>query len=187
MLEKSKNIIRRSMLERLRSQKQSMRLKKSQAIKRKLFLTPEFRKAKLILFYASFDGEVETFNMMKQAKRLGKRIALPAILKKKTKFIPVLVENLVADLTDGPFGIKQPLYAKTRAVPLATIDLAVVPGVAFDKKNNRLGRGKGYYDRFLSRLPAKTPLLGLAFDFQVIDRLPIQKNLDIPLTRVIAG
>ena len=63
--------------------------------------------------------------------------------------------------------------------------MVVVPGVAFDKKNNRLGRGKGYYDRFLKMLPFSTPTIGLAFDFQIVENLPVKEPHDVPVSQVI--
>ena len=66
------------------------------------------------------------------------------------------------------------------------IDLIVVPGVAFDKKNIRLGRGHGYYDRFLSGLPKRTKTIGLAFDFQVLEDLP-QDPHDVPVSTIITA
>jgi 5-formyltetrahydrofolate cyclo-ligase len=59
-----------------------------------------------------------------------------------------------------------------------------VPGLAFDKKGNRLGRGKGCYDRFLKRLPKKIPTIGLAFDFQILPKIPA-KTHDISVNKVI--
>ena len=180
-----RSVLRKKFLNLLRSQKGEDRLTKSRAIAKKLFSTKEFQEAKTILFYASFDGEVETFNMMKQARKLGKRIALPKILENQRLFVPVLVEDLENDLVDGPYGIKQPNETLTDMVRLEDIDLVLVPGVAFDRHNNRLGRGAGYYDRFLSDLPSQIPTLGLAFDFQVIAILPHQREHDVAVSRVI--
>ena len=187
MQQVSKRTIRNKILNLLRSQKEEERLRKSKRIQEKLFSTPEFQSANTILFYASFDGEVETFNMMKQAQRLGKKIVLPSIIKDQKKMILSLVRDLEKELIDGPYGIKQPGFASLRPVDLKEIDLAIVPGVAFDKKNNRLGRGAGYYDRFLADLPLGIPTFGLAFDFQITPRLPHQKPHDIPVSRVIVN
>jgi len=181
-----RSVLRKKFLDLLRSQKGEDRLTKSGAIAKKLFSTVEFQEAKTILFYASFDGEVETFSMMKQARKLGKRIALPKILENQRIFVPVLVEDLENDLVDGPYGIKQPSEA-TDMVRLEDIDLVLVPGVAFDRHNNRLGRGAGYYDRFLFDLPPQIPTLGLAFDFQVVALLPHQREHDVAVSRVIVN
>ena len=62
--------------------------------------------------------------------------------------------------------------------------MVLVPGLAFDQARYRLGRGKGFYDRFLSKLPREVVTMGLAFDFQVVEALPVTE-LDIPVSRVI--
>ena len=186
MTDTLKKNIRTRVLTLLRNQKEEDRLKKSLVILGKLFKTPEFVKAKSILFYASFDAEVETFEMIKQAKQLGKRIALPITLMREKRIVPLGIENCEEDLELGPYGIKQPRYDKTRCISVEEIDLVVVPGVAFDKNNNRLGRGAGYYDRFLASLPQEIPTIGLAFDFQLVPRLPHQAH-DRPVSRVIVN
>lgn len=183
--QKSKNNIRKEILTLLRSQKEEDRLKKSGKIKRKLFSLPEFKRAKVILFYASFDGEVDTFAMMKQAQQLKKKIALPVIIKDKKKILPRLIKHLNRGLHSGEYGIKAPHPEYSQAVSLDRLDLVVVPGVVFDKDNYRMGRGHGYYDRFLAQLPPETPTVGLAFDFQVVDRLPHREQHDFPVSRVI--
>ena len=181
-----KNELRQQILNILRSQKKEDRLKKSKIIEEKLFAQKEFQKAKVILFYASFDGEVDTFEMMKRAQKLGKKIALPMILKEKRKIIPALVED-IDKLTQGAYGIYAPLKESSCVLKPQEIDLAIVPGVAFDKGRNRLGRGKGYYDRFLSQLPASVTTIGLAFDFQILSSLPCRQKHDMPLSKVIVN
>lgn len=182
-----KNFIREKILNLLRSQKQEDRLKKSRGILKRLFATLEFKQARTILFYASFDGEVETFEMMKQAQRLGKKVALPTIIKNPKKIVPALIENLEDDLQTGSYGIKEPKDVCARFVGLESIDLIIVPGIAFDKNKNRLGRGKGYYDRFLFTVPAAIPSFGLAFDFQIVDCLPPPEKHDRKVSRVIVN
>lgn len=154
---------------------------------KKLFSLPEFKRAKTILFYASFDGEVDTFEMMKRAHQMKKRVALPVILKSQKKILPRLVRCLREGLQAGVYGIHQPRLEFSDAVEAAELDLAVVPGIAFDKDNYRLGRGHGYYDRFLAGLPPGIPTIGLAFDFQIVDRLPHREAHDIPVSRVISN
>ena len=182
-----KNFIREKILNLLRDQTEKDRFKKSRVILKKLFAIREFKQARTILFYASFDGEVETLEMMKQTQRLGKKIALPAIIKDQKKLVPALIENLEDDLQPGPYGIKEPKEGCLRFVGLEQIDLIIVPGIAFDKKKNRLGRGKGYYDRFLSAVPASIPAFGLAFDFQIVDCLPRPEKHDVKVSRVIVN
>lgn len=181
-----KNKLRERFLEALRNQNDQDRLVKSRLIEKKLFNRAEFRAAKTILFYASFGGEVETFQMIKQATQLNKKIALPMISKGSKNFIPTLVKE-IDSLNEGPYGIKQPVYSHEQAVDVGELDLVIVPGIAFDKLHNRLGRGAGYYDRFLAALPEDTPSFGLAFDFQLVDRLPHLEAHDMSLTDVIVN
>ena len=182
----AKQNIRNKVSALLRKQKEEDRLKKSLSILKKLFALPEFKRAKTVLFYASFDGEVETLEMMKQSLALGKKIALPNIHTKKKEIIPTYVNDLQEDLILGPYGIKQSRHHRVKTVELDEIDLSIVPGVAFDRNNYRLGRGAGYYDRFLVRLSKHIPSIGLAFDFQIVSRLPRQEH-DIPMTKVISN
>ena len=184
----SRKTFRRKFLNLLRRQKAEDRLKRSRRILKKLFSTREFQDSKIILFYASFDGEVDTFEMMKQAQKLGKKIALPTIIKNRTqkRFHPALIEDL-SHLRLGPYGIKEPQATKGRWVEVDQIDLIIVPGVAFDRSCHRLGRGQGYYDRFLGGVPCAIPTFGLAFDFQIIDRLPHQEPHDVRVSRVIVN
>ena len=172
VVNETKTNIRTRILELLRNQKEEDRQKKSLAILDALLVRPEFQNAKTILFYASFDGEVETFAMMERAQQLGKRIALPMIIRDQKGIVPTLVQNLAEDLEKGPYGILQCRQDRTEQIGLEEIDLVIVPGIAFDRHNSRLGRGQGYYDRFLESLPKDTPAIGLAFDFQLFDRLP---------------
>lgn len=181
-----KQKLREHFLEALRNQNDQDRLNKSRLIEKKLFGRSEFREAKLILFYASFGGEVETFQMIQQATQLNKKIALPLISKGSKHFIPTLVKE-IDSLNEGPYGIKQPVFSHEHSVDVGELDLVIVPGVAFDKFHNRLGRGAGYYDRFLAALPEDTPSLGLAFDFQLVDRLPHLEAHDMSLTDVIVN
>ncbi len=182
----AKEKIRQEILLRLRKQKKQDRLKKSLSILEKLFGCCEFKRAKTVLFYASFDGEVETLEMMKQSLTLGKKIALPNIDTKNKTIFPAYVHDLKEDLVLGPYGIHESRHKEQHPVSLDQIDLSIVPGVAFDRDNYRLGRGAGYYDRFLCRLSKKIPAIGLAFDFQIVNCLPRQEH-DIPMTRVISN
>lgn len=185
MIKQEKQVVRNQILTLLKNQKEEDRLRKSSIIQEKLFQDPDFGRSKTVLFYASFSGEVETFGAMRQALEMGKRIGLPAVDVKTKKMFPKLVTNLEDDLEYGPYKIKQPKGDSTKEIDLSQIDLVLVPGLAFDRNGYRLGRGAGYYDRFLESLP-HIPHIGLAFDFQVLDRLPLEPH-DQPVTKVISN
>ena len=181
-----KHKIRRHIKEKLNNHSELEKSRKSDIIKAKLFNEEEFKKAKVVMFYVSLKDEVNTFSMIDEAIKTGKRVCVPVILKEEKRLIAGEIKDRKADLKEAHFGIYQPQAGRVQEVPLENIDLVVVPGIAFDKNNVRLGRGHGYYDRFLCALPNNTRTIGLAFDFQVIDNLPKDSH-DIPVWKTITG
>ncbi len=184
----TKTELRQKVLTLLREQKEEERLAKSLVILDKLLKKLEFQKALTVLFYAAFDGEVDTFEMMQRAQQLGKRIGLPYIVRKEKRMIPTVVESIEKDLVAGPYGVKQPREtSREKTLSPDELDLVIVPGLAFDRHNHRLGRGQGYYDRFLKGLSARIPTIGLAFDFQIVDHLPPKEEHDVPVSCVLVS
>ena len=183
MEEKSR--LRKHYLDLLKKQGREEGLRKSRLIGEALFSHPAIVRAQTILFYAPLPGEVDTFAMIRKAIELQKQVALPVVLRDQRKLIPTLTDGM-EDLTLSTYGIHEPQRHPDREIALASIDAVVVPALAFDKAKNRLGRGKGYYDRFLTGLPATAVTVGIAFDFRIADRLPTEDH-DIPVLHVIAG
>ncbi|MCQ9208286.1 MAG: 5-formyltetrahydrofolate cyclo-ligase [Omnitrophica bacterium] len=181
-----KSRIRKEIKEKLNQQTDAQRLRKSNLIKNKLFKLAEFKRAKLVMFYLAKAQEVKTHSMIEQAQRLGKKVLVPVILVREKKIIASSIDDLKSELSPGPYGILQPKKEYVREVPLKQIDLVLVPGLAFDRQGHRLGRGGGYYDKFLARLPVSTPRIGLAFDFQVLEDLPTFSH-DVSVTKVISA
>jgi 5-formyltetrahydrofolate cyclo-ligase len=182
----SKQELRKAILERILNYKEGESSLKSRVILDKFLALSVFQGAKTVLFYASIKGEVDTFTMIEQALRLKKIVALPVVRKEERQIMPVVIQS-TGELKQGAYGILEPPYSAERIIAPQEIDLAVVPGVAFDRSNNRLGRGAGYYDRFLSQLPLKTPTVGLAYDFQVVDIIPGLTPHDRPVTMVLTN
>ncbi|MGA2775167.1 MAG: 5-formyltetrahydrofolate cyclo-ligase [Candidatus Omnitrophota bacterium] len=177
----TKQAIRSKILLELENQEEESRKRKSSIIKNKLFRTKVFRKAKIVMFYIAFKGEVETEEMIKEALNLGKIVTVPVCKPHKLALEPCILDNH-ANLKRGPYGVKEPV--EERCLPLSALQLVIVPGIAFDKKGNRLGRGKGYYDRLLQKLPRTIQSIGLAFDFQILSSVPSHAH-DVAVGRVI--
>jgi len=177
----TKTQIRSKILLRLKTQKEDTRDRKSRIIKEKLLRTKVFKKAKRVMFYIAFHGEVNTEEMIKEAKAKGKVVTVPVCERNRIAIRPCRLEEH-ARLRRGPYGVREP--AERKCLRLKDLDLVIVPGVAFDKKGNRLGRGKGFYDRFLSRIPTDTPVIGLAFDFQILPVVPAAAH-DVSVTKVL--
>ncbi|MCM8796336.1 MAG: 5-formyltetrahydrofolate cyclo-ligase [Candidatus Omnitrophica bacterium] len=176
----TKEEIRSKILLRLKTQKEDDRDRKSRIIKDKLFRNPVFKKAEIVMFYISIGGEVDTRVMIKEAQELGKIITVPVC--EKDRIIKACLLGGRHEFKRGPYGIWEP--AIKQSVNLNSLDLVIVPGLAFTKRGQRLGRGRGYYDRFLAMLSNKTRTIGLAFDFQILPYLPTAKT-DVNVDKVI--
>lgn len=177
----TKQAIRSKIIFKLKTQKEESRSRKSKLVQDKLLRNKVFRKAKIVMFYIAFGGEVDTGEMIREAKKTGKLICVPVCRKDKEIMQPAMLVDH-AKLKKGPYGVWEPV-AKTRIKP-EDLDLIIVPGLAFDKKGNRLGRGKGYYDRFLGSLSDKIPSIGLAFDFQILPLIPTTAY-DVSVKKII--
>lgn len=165
------------------AQDASARKEKSRVIREKLLASEEFRKSRTVMTYVSLPAEVDTFHFNEEALKRGKRVAVPYLGTADQEILASEITSMDS-LVKGPFGIFEPKDGCKKRIPLEEIDLIVVPAIAFDRNNMRLGRGKGYYDRFLSKpdlSSAKT--IGIAYRFQITDPLP-QDPHDRPVHRV---
>ena len=182
---KDKGSLRIHYLKLLKEQNREDVLLKSRWIAEQLWKLPAIQKAASILFYASMPGEVDTLAMIEKAILKGKRVSLPIVEQNQRKLIPTLISSM-EDVHKKKYGILEPHFNPDRVLAVKDIDAVIVPGLAFDKHCNRLGRGAGYYDRFLSTLPKTVTTVGLAFDFQLTESLPTEAH-DVRLGQIIAG
>jgi len=160
------------MLRRLKQQKEDERRRRSEAIRRKVFRLTAFRRAKVVCCYVALPHEVQTWRMIEEMLERGKRVVVPAVQPRSKRLRACEVRAPATELTRGTFGVWEPARKTARSVPVRELDLVLVPGIAFDRRGHRVGHGQGYFDRFLARLPKTTPTVGLAFRFQLLDRLP---------------
>ncbi|MDP8229837.1 MAG: 5-formyltetrahydrofolate cyclo-ligase [Candidatus Gorgyraea atricola] len=183
-----KEVLRKKMRQLLNRQTKLERRIKSKAIQKKLFSQKEFLTSKCVMLYVSKGtAEVEAGPIIKKALSMGKKVVLPVTLVREKNLRPVCFTGFKQGMKKSLYGIYEPRESKPgKSFNAKKVDLIIVPGVAFDKKNNRLGRGKGYYDSFLKRIPKDTPKIGLGFRFQVLDKIPTTAR-DIPLTAVITN
>ena len=132
----------------------------------------------VILLYHSLPDEVDTHDLIRTLHSMGKMVLLPTVVGDELELHEYLDENAFS--TSLSFGIQEstgPLFTG-----YAKIDLAIIPGMAFTPQGDRLGRGKGYYDRLLPHLTC--PLIGLAFPFQMVDSIPTEDH-DVKMDEVI--
>lgn len=158
--------------------------KKEASIRKRLYASTDFRKAKSILFYASFRSEAATIQCIAHALKLKKMIMLPLVDRKKKTLRIFQIKN-VSDLKSGFMGIPEPEAQKMNERRLNDLDIAIIPGSGFDLKGNRLGYGAGYYDKLFSGTQHPKPvLIALAFEEQIVPEIPSEKH-DIKMDKII--
>lgn len=139
-----------------------------------------FRAAHTVLLYSSLPDEVDTHTFIRRWEG-RKRILLPVVVSDSELELRVYTGS--SNMRRGAFNIDEP--AGAAFTDYGSIDLAVIPGVAFDRHGNRLGRGRGYYDRLLAWLGrAGVPTIGVCFDFQKLDAIPAETH-DIAVGEVL--
>ncbi|GAB6121534.1 5-formyltetrahydrofolate cyclo-ligase [Dysgonomonas termitidis] len=150
---------------------------RSQEVLSVLELTGIFQESKTIFIYNSLDDEVQTFDFIRKWSA-GKDFYLPVIEKDEMVFRRCTTNTC---FQQSAFGIMEPVG--DNYTDYKKVDLIIIPGVAFDRKMNRMGRGKAYYDRFLPKL--KAPRLGICFEFQLFDGIPADKN-DVKMDYIVS-
>lgn len=140
-------------------------------IQGRLLESREFQVATAVALYSPVLNEVFTEQVLREALVKGKLVAYPRVRGSELEFVRVFDAS---DLRPGAFGVLEPVG--TRIVSPAALDLAVVPGVAFDRSGHRLGYGKGFYDRGLHGPRCPGFLAGLCFEQQLVDRLPAEEH-----------
>lgn len=145
---------------------------------------PEFINSKNIMLYLSFNKEVNTYPLARWCFDNGKNVIVPYCIQSKREIVPYKITNLIDDLSKSKFGVMEPKHDILERVNMEDIDLIIVPGVVFDEECNRIGFGAGYYDRFLPKKLKSTPAIGIAYEYQVIDKVP-SGEYDVPLDFII--
>ena len=158
---------------------------KTQLIEERLFEFANFMESRIPLLYMNQGPEVATDRIIRHCFTVNKIVILPAFNKDKLTMVPYKVDDMKADLTMGVRGVPEPDPKKCKKLPIKNIDIAIVPGYAFDEKGGRIGSGQGYYDRLIPRLAATTRKVALTFDDVIIPQIPMEshdKFVDIIIT-----
>jgi 5-formyltetrahydrofolate cyclo-ligase len=142
-----------------------------------------YEKAKTVMFYLSYGSEVVTDFMINSAFGSGKAVIVPAIKNSGDGKMYAAKILRLEDACLSVYGIRQPEINSGNIIEKDNIDLVFIPGLAFDIKGYRTGYGKGYYDRWLKGVPFEKTV-GLAYDFQLTNQLPIEKY-DLPVGIIV--
>jgi len=165
--------LRREVLRQRDSLSECQRRVKSAAIVKRLLAMPLVIKAHTVFTYVNFRSEVETMPLIKPWLSLGKQVCVPLTIPDESRLEAYQVSDPDRDLHPGYCQIPEPDPSRLPLVDPATIEIIVLPGSVFDVFGGRLGYGGGYYDRFISQQAPNAMRIGLAFEQQIIERLPL--------------
>ena len=141
-----------------------------------------FRDAECVCSYISIRSEMPTPGIILRALEGGKKVIVPKVFGDSLRFFEI--RSLTDDLERGTFGVLEPVVSRCAEASAAEAQLCLIPGVVFDERGNRIGYGKGYYDRFLTGLPASVHTLGMAYDCQVLEEIPCGAT-DVPVRHLV--
>ncbi len=177
--------IRTEIGKRLDALSETERSKKNRLITERLFDFANFLESKISLLYMNLNHEVNTKAIIQRCLQYNKVVILPAFLVDTHRMKLMKIDNLDSSLSPGPRGVLEPNPEKCKLVPIENIDIAIIPGIAFDEKGGRIGSGMGYYDRLMPGLSITTRKVALAFEEQIIPQVPMEshdKYVDIIIT-----
>jgi len=178
MVAEAKGLLRKNVLAIRDSLTPEDAAERSKKIEDLLFDEEHFKKAKTVAFYIPKGNEVQTKDMIEHAIREGKEILVPVT----SENISMCKFTSFFDMAPGKFGVPEPKHH----VPKDHLaEVVLVPGTVFGLCMHRIGYGKGYYDKYFKKNP-KAFKIGLAYDFQVMDKLPKHEH-DVPMDLIITG
>lgn len=147
---------------------------KSAKIEEQCFLLPDFVASDWVFAYISLGHEIATRGLIKRLLAMGKHVCVPKFDEPTQQYVASELRDFDKELVKGKFGIMEPDSEAARRVDPGQLDALLVPGLAFDEMGNRLGRGRGFFDRILRE--TRGGKLALAYDFQLVGKIPVEKH-----------
>lgn len=176
MITPDKRALRRAVRAEIAKLSTSDRERLSSQIFSRIAELQEVRQASVIALFASLPDEPQTDEIIERLSH-SKRIVLPRIEGEEMKFY-----DISEGLHEGAFGIMEPI--DTTPIEPSEIDVMIVPGVAFTRQGTRLGRGKGFYDKYLSLSGFRAYTIGVCYPCQIVEKLPTEPH-DRALSRIV--
>ncbi len=177
-MKEKKRELRKNIGEKLKSLQPEEIEEKSIAVAERVFGLMQYNNAEIILGYMPMEHEVDVSPILRQAFHDGKEVAVPRM--KGTRYMDFhMIESVDGPWDNHEYGIREPLShfptIHPKTCPSQSV-LILVPGLAFDRAGNRLGRGKGFYDTYLSMDCDNVSEIGIAFSFQIVDEVPVSDH-----------
>jgi len=178
--QQSKNNLRRFIRQQKKQYSAAELAAKSEIICNRVLASAWWQEAGILLLYYPLADEVDVRPLIREAYRNGKQVLLPVCVGDD---LELRLYEGETSLAEGAFGIMEPTGQLFAPEKYNAVQLAIVPGMAFDRTGNRLGRGKGYYDRLLPKL-TNARRLGICFPFQLLDEVTAEAH-DISVHEVV--
>lgn len=175
-MQESRQALRQRILAARDGLASEVRRRASAAICARLWQIAPLAASRIVLAYVSFRSEVETAAFIDAGLVRQLRMAVPRTDSQAKRLTPFLISDPARDLRPGYCGIPEPDPARAKVLDPALLDVVVVPGSVFDCRGGRLGYGGGYYDRFLANDAPQALRVGVAYDTQLVDEVPMQPH-----------
>ncbi len=158
---------------------------KYKRIEHKLFEFANFMEAQLAFLYTPVSNEIPTEEIIKKALQIEKGLALPVFTDAKNTINLYKISNYNKDLVLSANDIWEPNTERCKKITLEDVDIAIIPGLAFDDKGGRVGFGNNYYTKMITKLPETCRKVSLAYEEQVVDQIQMESRkytVDIIIT-----
>ncbi|HTW93150.1 MAG TPA: 5-formyltetrahydrofolate cyclo-ligase [Tepidisphaeraceae bacterium] len=166
-----KSTIRRQLREKVAALSEEQRHAKSITATSFLTSSPEFAAARIVMLYLTAGHELDTAPLALKCWQSGKTVVVPKVSWDQRRMLPVEISSLQTHMTETGPGVREPVSGQP--MPVNMIDLVVVPGIGFSADGHRIGRGMGFYDRFLALPEFIGVSCGMGFEEQVVPQLPV--------------
>lgn len=147
-----------------------------------LMQTAEFEEARVVMIYLAMPTEIDTAGVALRCWQTGKQVVVPRIYWNEHTLLPVEITSLTTTFREDRYGLREPEAGQP--VPVDFIDLVLLPALAIGPLGQRIGRGHGFYDRFLVQERFHGKSCALALESQMVDDVPVQPH-DVPLDMVV--
>ncbi|MBW2655269.1 MAG: 5-formyltetrahydrofolate cyclo-ligase [Deltaproteobacteria bacterium] len=171
--------------ERLENFTKEELLEKYEKIEQKLFEFANFMEAQLIFLYTPISNEIPTERIIKKALEIEKGVVLPVFTDAKNIIKLYKINTYNKDFVTSANDILEPNVEKCKKISMEDVDIAIIPGLAFDDKGGRIGFGNNFYTKLITKLPETCRKISLAYEEQIVDQIQMESRkftVDIIIT-----
>ncbi len=184
-IKEKKQEIRDEIIRKIASYNEKKRIEKLEMLAERLLSFANFQESKIAFLPSARKDEIDFSTVIRESLKLNKIVVLPSFNIAKKEMTLMKIDDPDTELIEGPLENMEPDPNKCKIVPIDSIEIAIIPGLAFDEKGGRIGTGKGFFDQFIPKLPITARKVTLAFEDQLIQQVPMEshdKYVDIIIT-----